>query len=70
VKKRSRNYFKDEQSMLFRAATELYPPRIVPPVTDRENVIRECHDLGHYGYKRTLYVVQQTYYWEGMTQHV
>jgi len=43
----------------------------VPPVGDRDGVIRELHELtGHFGVRRTRHLVLQQHWWRGMGSDV
>ena len=42
----------------------------VPYTTDRRSIVAGCHKLGHFGVRRTVSLVQQSYWWWGITELV
>ena len=62
--------FEGSGTTLYRKPTGRFPARYVPPCADRRNLISELHDLGHFGVARTMGMVQQKYYWLGITKDV
>jgi hypothetical protein len=67
-------YFCDEDSVLYHESTDASgEPKIVFPVSLRERVIQQHHDLvfaGHQGDKRTLGSLRLYYYWPSMGKNV
>ena len=43
-----------------------FGPRPIPPVEDREDIIKSMHDLGHFAVRRSANLVQERYYWPGI----
>ena len=68
VKARATRYFIGDK--LYRKPTGRFPARQVPPITHKLGLIQDLHALGHYGVARTMGVVQQQYYWLGITKDV
>ena len=62
--------FEGSGTTLYRKPVGRFPARYVPPCADRRNLISELHDLGHFGVARTMGMVQQKYYWLGITKDV
>ena len=67
VRKRAKNYFLSS-NQLYRKATGLFKERPVCPKHDREQVIKQTHELGHFGVHRTAAMVAQEHYWGGIVQ--
>ena len=45
--------------------------KVVPEPQQRDNLVREIHDLtGHWGEKRTVHLLKRTYWWAGMYKTV
>ena len=42
----------------------------VPYTADRRSIVAGCHKLGHFGVRRTVSLVQQSYWWWGITEAV
>lgn len=67
-------YFWDEDSVLYHESTDVSgKPKILVPVSLREQVIRQHHDpvfAGHQGEKRTLSSIRLYYYWLSMSKDV
>ena len=69
VRARASRFFL-EAATLYRKPTGRFPARFVPPCADRRNMVSELHALGHFGIARTMGIVQQQYYWLGITKDV
>jgi len=67
-------YFSDQDAVLYyRTPNSTEGPKIVVPVSLREQVIRQHHDpvcAGHQGEKRTLSTLRLYYYWPSMSKDV
>jgi hypothetical protein len=67
-------YFCDQESVLYhKSSSALEEPKIVVPLTLREQIIWQHHKpvfLGHQGEKRTLSNLRLYYYWPSMSKDV
>lgn len=67
-------YFRDQDSVLYhRTSDPSEGPKVVIPVSPREQIIRQHHDpvfAGHQGEKRTLSNLRLRYYWPSMSKNV
>ena len=70
IRKRAANYCLSG-GQLCRKPTGRFPQRRVPEIQDRERLLSQAHDqLGHFGQRRTLHLLQQRYYWSGQSRDV
>ena len=70
IRKRAANYCLSD-GQLCRKPTGRFPQRRVPEIEDRERLLSQAHDqLGHFGQRRTLHLLQQRYYWSGQSRDV
>jgi hypothetical protein len=67
-------YFRDQNLILYRRTSDPSEgPKVVVPVSPREQIIRQNHDpvfAGHQGEKRTLSNLRLSYYWPSMSKDV
>ncbi len=38
---------------------------LVPPMSERQNIVVRCHLIGHFGEKTTLERIKEKYFWRG-----
>ena len=69
VNRRSRGY-RAEYNTILRIMNN-GTTRIVPPPLDRDAAVRHAHQLsGHFGIRRTMHLLLQTYWWTGIMKDV
>ena len=54
----------------FHYSLESGHPRLLVPPCFQQEIVRQVHDLGHFGRGRTYKTVQKSYYWPGMPRTV
>lgn len=65
VTSRAKRYYEENGKLYFNENAK-FGTRPVPPVDDRNDIIRSLHELGHYAVRRTANLVQERYYWPGI----
>jgi hypothetical protein len=65
-----KHYMCAEDELLFRRDIGSTKWLIVPPVDQRNKLVRRCHLLGHFQVGTTLRRLQDSFYWKNMDQDV
>ena len=68
----SKRYVFTDKGLFFNQSTPDEPIslRPVPEISDRENLVRMAHYLGHFAVEKTLSLLRSKYYWPGMQRDV
>ncbi|HYN44602.1 MAG TPA: hypothetical protein VER35_01250, partial [Candidatus Limnocylindrales bacterium] len=53
---------------IYNVAKKVHVDRIVIPQSLKKLVLKECHETGHFDYKRTYGKMKERFYWNGMTK--
>jgi transposase InsO family protein len=70
INRRAANYY-HQADEIWRMPTAKFPePRRVPKPETRQALLREYHNMGHYGSNKVLSLLVKRYYWSGMAHDI
>jgi hypothetical protein len=70
IRKRALNYKVVEDTLYRRAGVGSPLDRRIPRPRERQEIIAECHNLGHFGVNKTYQTLQTRFYWPRMYDDV
>ena len=70
IERAAKHYLMDGENRLYRKNLSENKFKVVPPVSQRESIIKEYHARGHFGIEANLKRIQEKYFWHYMPEDI